>query len=67
MTTINVIQFTIEIIENEKSEFLLAFARRNVPIDLVLLEAEAHGLQWSVLDAGEGGLEPIYRLVWKQS
>lgn len=43
----------------------MAFARRNVPIDLVLSEAVKSGLQWEVLDAGEGGIEPIYRLTRK--
>mmetsp|Transcript_19596 Transcript_19596/g.18933 ORF Transcript_19596/g.18933 Transcript_19596/m.18933 type:complete len:286 (-) Transcript_19596:470-1327(-) len=52
--------------ENATSEFLLAFARRNVPIDLVLTEAEKRGLEWEILDAGEGGLEPIYRIFWKK-
>ena len=60
------------------SSFLLAFARRNVPIDLVLTEAESVGMRWEILDAGkglldkgqtdghaEGGMEPIYKLTWR--
>jgi hypothetical protein len=48
-------------------EFLLAFARRNVPIDRVLKAAEEVGLTWTVLDAGPGGMEPIYQFVWRNS
>ena len=47
------------------TEFLLAFARRNVPIDLVLTAAEKNGLSWEIVDKGENGLEPIYKLFWK--
>lgn len=43
-------------------EFLLAFARRNVSIDVVLETAETLGLYWTVLDSGRSDCdtEPIY-------
>jgi len=34
----------------EDGEFLLAFARRNVPIDRVFVAAEAAGLVWTIVD-----------------
>jgi hypothetical protein len=43
--------------------FLLAFARRNVPIDKVLAAAETRGLAWQVLDE-QVRMEPIYRFTW---
>jgi hypothetical protein len=45
-------------------EFILAFARRNVPIDKVLRAAEEKGLKWEIIDPGPSGLEPIYRFIW---
>ena len=45
--------------------FLLAYARRNIPIDRVLEVAVTRGLVWSVVDDGDG-LEPIYKFAWKQ-
>jgi len=42
------------------SEFLLAFARRNVPIDRVLTAAEAAGLAVEILSPGLRGVEPVY-------
>ena len=42
------------------SEFLLAFARRNVPIDRVLTAAEAAGLAVEILSPGLHGVEPVY-------
>lgn len=43
------------------SVFYLAYARRNIPIDKVLVAAAEHGLHADVLDRGEAGQEPIYR------
>ena len=48
----------------ESGEFLLAFARRNVPIDRVLEASIASGLQYEVLDVGLAGQEPIYRFTF---
>ena len=45
-------------------EFLLAFARRNVPMDAVLAAAESAGLQHEVLEAGIDGAEPLYSFRW---
>ena len=42
------------------SEFLLAFARRNVPIDRVLAATEAAGLAVEILSPGLHGVEPVY-------
>lgn len=52
---------------SEDGEFILAFARRNVPIDRVLAEAEKRGLQHTILDPSPDGIqmEPIYSLTWK--
>lgn len=49
-------------------EFILAFARRNVPIDRVLAEADRRGLQHTILDPSPDGIqmEPIYSLTWKK-
>jgi hypothetical protein len=47
--------------------FYLAFARRNVKIDLVFEAAAASGLKWSIVDdtpEGIGGVEPIYCFTW---
>ncbi len=48
-------------------EFILAFARRNVPVDRVLAVAESKGLQYRILDESPEGLvmEPIYSLTWR--
>ncbi len=67
---------TVATIMAEAGEFLLAFARRNVPIARVFeyaatggLDAE-HGIRrpmtWTILDDGavEGQQEPIYRFVF---
>ena len=45
-------------------EFLLAFARRNVPMDAVLVAAEHTGLQYKMLEAGIDGAEPLYSFRW---
>jgi len=56
---------------NLEGEFLLAFARRNVNMDLVTAEAEQRGFQWRVLSEDEQSpatpsipnshsMEPIY-------
>ena len=48
-----------KLLSREKdSEFLLAFARRNVPIDKVWVQAKCRGLEWAVLDGN--GEENIY-------
>jgi hypothetical protein len=49
------------------AEFLLAYARRNVPVDFVLTEADQRGLQYEVLSTGYNGVEPIYSFTWKQT
>jgi len=51
---------------NSTSEFLLAFARRNVPIDKVFACASRYGLQWEALDEGCSGVEPIVRFTLKE-
>jgi tRNA G37 N-methylase Trm5 len=40
--------------------FYLAYARRNIPIDNVLLVATNIGFKWEVIDAGDGQ-EPVYK------
>lgn len=42
-------------------EFILAFARRNVPMDKVIAVAEPKGLHGEILDGGIHSMEPIYR------
>lgn len=47
--------------------FILAFARRNVKIDLVYAAAQARGLQWRILDEhpeGIAGVEPVLEFSW---
>lgn len=65
-------------ISADNGEFLLAFARRNVPINRVFEAADYAGLYYSIIneeDEGEEGkisgdgddlrrLEPIYRFTW---
>ncbi len=48
-------------------EFILAFARRNVPIDKVLVKADELGLQYRIIDESPDGIsmEPIYCFTWK--
>lgn len=47
----------------EDGEFIMAFARRNVPMDRVLEAAEAAGFVWEILDDihGYNAMEPVYR------
>ena len=54
--------------QTESGEFILAFARRNVPMDKVIAEAESKGFQYTILDETAEGvsMEPIYRFVWKK-
>jgi hypothetical protein len=53
-------------------EFILAFARRNVPMDKVLDAATAFNFQYEVLTDEHDtsrtfdGTEPIYRFTWKK-
>jgi hypothetical protein len=52
----------------ESGEFLLAFARRNVPIDKVFVAAAERGLEWRIVDdspEGISGVEPIYSFTFK--
>ncbi|KAJ1437205.1 hypothetical protein B484DRAFT_324731 [Ochromonadaceae sp. CCMP2298] len=55
------------IMKENTGVFYLAFARRNVKIDLVFEKAAASGLKWSIVDdtpEGIGGVEPIYCFTW---
>ena len=48
---------------SSQGEFLLAFARRNVSIDVVLAAAAARGFQWEIReeeDQQAAVMEPIY-------
>ena len=45
---------TLEVILSSQSVFLLAYARRNVKIDLVLDSAMRHGLQYRIPETDEG-------------
>jgi hypothetical protein len=47
------------------AEFILAFARRNVPMDKVLAAAERRGLVAETLDKGIDSMEPIYSIRWR--
>jgi hypothetical protein len=49
-------------IDNDKGEFLLAFAPRNVPIDKVFPIAAERGFEYEIVDDNEiEKLEHIYR------
>lgn len=48
----------------EDGEFILAYARRNVPIDLVLNSATHFGLKHSIIDLGDISMEPVYSITW---
>lgn len=52
----------------ESGEFVLAFARRNVPMDKVIAEAESKGFQYTILEETAEGvsMEPIYSFRWKK-
>jgi len=48
---------------SSQGEFILAFARRNVSIDVVLTAATARGFQWEIReeeDRQAAVMEPIY-------
>ena len=48
---------------SSQGEFLLAFARRNVSIDVVLAAAAARGFQWEIREEEDqlaAVMEPIY-------
>mmetsp|Transcript_14999 Transcript_14999/g.41536 ORF Transcript_14999/g.41536 Transcript_14999/m.41536 type:complete len:324 (-) Transcript_14999:57-1028(-) len=45
---------TVDAFLSEDGVFLLAYARRNVPIDLVLDEAKKQGFEWSCPSSAEG-------------
>ena len=51
---------TVNDILKKKGQFILAFARRNVPIDLVLSAADDLGLNYNIIDNDASGTEPIY-------
>ena len=59
------IETVSQLLHNPDGEFILAFARRNVPIDKVLVAADAIGLQYVILDHGLHNTEPIYKFTWK--
>lgn len=46
--------------------FFLAFARRNVPIDMVMDEVQRLGMTFKILSNSEGGTEPIFEIRWKE-
>ncbi len=51
----------------ENGEFILAFARRNVPMDRVIAVAEEKKFKYEILDETAEGvsMEPIYSFSWK--
>lgn len=55
---------TVTQIMKPNGEFILAFARRNVPMDAVIAQAASVGLKWEVIDEDIATSEHIYRFFW---
>ena len=55
---------TVHAALSDDGEFILAFCRRNVPIDKVLVKVtEKYGWNWSVIEnSGAPSTEPIYSI-----
>jgi predicted nicotinamide N-methyase len=59
------ISTVVAIMHPDGGEFILAYARRNVPIDKVLKEAEKNGLVYEIIDHDDT-TEHIYRFTFRQ-
>lgn len=55
---------TVSLLLKKKGTFILAFARRNVPIDIVKDEAYKIGFEWNILH--EENQEPIFAFTWRK-